>query len=570
MVSQFIKKRSKRIPTAIRAKAEKKVREHNRKLKKEKRLRPGGFKNKAKKDPGIPNDCPFKEAILQDVAEARRRKQEEKDQRRQILRQRRVDGQGGSLGADNLTDLVQQAQLKAGQHQDREAGHGSEEEEEEEEGAADGLGERSAKAFYKEFAKVVDAADVILQVLDARDPLGTRNASAEQKIRDQGSRKRLVLVLNKADLVPKDNLEAWIRYLRREYPTIAFKSSTQNQGHNLGQSKLKIKPSTIDQLQTSKSVGSDTLMALLANYCRNKDVKTAIRVGVIGYPNVGKSSLINSLKRSRACHVGNTPGVTKVVQEIQIDSKVKLLDSPGMILAAKGQDSAVQNALRNAIKVEELADPVTPVTAILQRCEKRYMQLTYNVGDYQDAHTFLNLVALSLGKLKKGGVPDHVMAARMVLQDWHNGKIKYFTHPPELPTDVHLGAEVVDGFAAEFSLDQLETVEQADMEALPEVLASEAMHVDLATPLQTSADEEASHGPLARVAVIKSPSLAQTKKAKILAKLPQKKVPKSVEEPQNLKKLQKLREKKAKKDRKRRDRVSMELSQGLDSALSTF
>lgn len=568
MVKQFIKKRSKRIPTAIRAKAEKKVREHNRKLKKERRLRPGSFKNKAKKDPGIPNDCPFKEAILQDVAEARRRKQEEKDQRRQTIRQRRLEGQGGTLGADNLTDLVQQAQFKTGQHEDRDM-----DDDDAKESANEGMGERSAKAFYKEFAKVVDAADVILQVLDARDPLGTRNASAEQKIRDQGTRKRLVLVLNKADLVPKDNLEAWIRYLRREYPTIAFKSSTQNQGHNLSQSKLKIKPSTTDQLQTSKSVGSDTLMALLANYCRNKDVKTAIRVGVIGYPNVGKSSLINSLKRSRACHVGNTPGVTKVVQEIQIDSKVKLLDSPGMILAAKGQDSAVQNALRNAIKVEELADPVTPVTAILQRCEKRYMQLTYNVGDYQDAQTFLNMVAMSLGKLKKGGIPDAVMAARMVLQDWHNGKIKYFTHPPELPTDVHLGAEVVDGFAAEFSLDQLGSVEQADMEALPDVLASEAMNVDLATPYETNtADDEegASREPLSRVSINKSPSVAQTKKDKILAQLPKKKVPKSVEEPQNLKKLQKLREKKEKKDRKRRDRVSMELSKGLDSAFSTL
>ena len=106
----------------------------------------------------------------------------------------------------------------------------------------------------------------------------------------------------------------------------------------------------------------------------NQDVKTSIRVGVVGLPNVGKSSLINSLKRSRACGVGATPGVTKSMQEVQLDSKVKLLDSPGMVLAAGDMtDSSV--ALRNAVKIESLVDPVTPVEAILKRCPKQQMML---------------------------------------------------------------------------------------------------------------------------------------------------------------------------------------------------
>lgn len=120
--------------------------------------------------------------------------------------------------------------------------------------------------------------------------------------------KRLVLVLNKSDLVPREILDKWLKYLRTLAPAVAFKASTQMQSKRLGQKKFS-KSEKI--LQSSSTIGADLLMSLLANYCRNKGIKTLITVGVVGLPNVGKSSIINSLKRSRACNVGATPGVTR-------------------------------------------------------------------------------------------------------------------------------------------------------------------------------------------------------------------------------------------------------------------
>lgn len=89
---------------------------------------------------------------------------------------------------------------------------------------------------------------------------------------------------------------------------------------------------------------------------------------LLGYPNVGKSSVINSLKRRRACQTGATPGVTRKLQEVELDKHIRLIDSPGVVLASREQFDPVEVALKNALCVEALSDPISPVIAILRRC----------------------------------------------------------------------------------------------------------------------------------------------------------------------------------------------------------
>lgn len=115
------------------------------------------------------------------------------------------------------------------------------------------------------------------------------------------------------------------------------------------QSSVPVDQANSNLLTSSKCLGADLLVKLLNNYTRINDVKQTITVGIIGLPNVGKSSIINSLKRSHACQIGSVPGLTRCMQEIKLDKHIKLLDSPGIVMS-KDEDSA-SLALKNCIRV---------------------------------------------------------------------------------------------------------------------------------------------------------------------------------------------------------------------------
>ncbi|CAN6282325.1 unnamed protein product [Urochloa humidicola] len=269
-------------------------------------------------------------------------------------------------------------------------------------------------------------------------------------------------------------------------PTVAFKCNTQEQRTKLGWKSSKLdKASNIPR--SSDCLGAENLIRLLKNYSRSHELKLAITVGIVGLPNVGKSSLINSLKRSRVVNVGSTPGVTRSMQEVQLDKKVKLLDCPGVVML-KSSNSGVSVALRNCKRVEKMEDPVSPVKEILGICPHEKLISLYKVPSFSSVDDFLQKVATLRGKLKKGGVVDVEAAARIVLHDWNEGKIPYYTLPPKRDAGEDSDAVIISEAGKEFNIDEIYKAESSYIGGLKSI--EDFHHIEIPPNAPPGIDEE--------------------------------------------------------------------------------
>ena len=303
----------------------------------------------------------------------------------------------------------------------------------------------SRKAYIKVLDQVIENSDVILEVLDARDPLSCRNKELENKIKSGKYSKKIILILNKIDLIPVQNAIDWQKYLSNEFPCVLFKSNTQSQSNNLSQSNLfdknlkEQKDYISEILKGNKSIGGEELLNILKNYSRiDEGTKSNIVVGVIGIPNVGKSSLINSLTRGKNVGVSNTPGFTKGLQEVILDNNLRLLDCPGVVMS-----NDENNILHNVIRTEDIKEPLEVVGKILKKMTMDYFLKTYNLdisilkGSELTLEKVVYLVGEKLKKYKKGGIVDLDKSARIIINDWNLGKLKYYSVPPGIDKNIY-------------------------------------------------------------------------------------------------------------------------------------
>ncbi|BDD64023.1 GTPase required for pre-60S ribosomal subunit nuclear export and maturation [Monascus purpureus] len=262
-----------------------------------------------------------------------------------------------------------------------------------------------SKRIWNELYKVIDSSDVVIHVLDARDPEGTRCRSIEKYIHEEAPHKHLIFVVNKCDLVPTSVAASWVRHLSKEYPTLAFHASINN------------------------SFGKGSLIQLLRQFSSLHSDRKQISVGFIGYPNSGKSSIINTLRKKKVCTVAPIPGETKVWQYITLMRRIYLIDCPGVV-PPNPNDTEEDILLRGVVRVENVYNPEQYIPAILNRVQPRHLERTYGVKSNGDALEFLSILARKGGRLLRGGEPDLDGVAKMVINDFLRGKIPWFIPPP--------------------------------------------------------------------------------------------------------------------------------------------
>lgn len=270
------------------------------------------------------------------------------------------------------------------------------------------------KLSYTKLAKdVIEKADVILEVLDARLVQETRNRDLEELIERKG--KRLIHVINKSDLAPR-------KYLQRAKLglTNAIFISAR---HRDGMSRLR---------QLIYKVAA-----------KSKTSESDIKVGVIGYPNVGKSSIINALAGRASASVSPVSGHTKALMKVRVTRRIMVIDSPGVIpVDEKDEAKLAIIASKNpdALKAPDLV-AVQILWLLLQQHGEAWFTQTFGVpvpGQAREAIDLLDTldaIALVRKRLSKGGAPDTLSMGRQVVMDWQRGKFQAVNDISDLPAD---------------------------------------------------------------------------------------------------------------------------------------
>ncbi|KXN83537.1 hypothetical protein AN958_01246 [Leucoagaricus sp. SymC.cos] len=459
------KKTSNRQSTNDRRKIQRKVRESRKKKAKEAKKNPQ-WKSKHKKDPGIPNDFPYKDQILAEVAEQRRQAVEEKEKRKEEKRLARQQAKPDSQISDN-EDAQDGGESLDSSKKNLDVG-------------SDAIASLSAKIINPKLTTkekkqaeksdnidveedipilvnrdlptlktVLDVSDVLLEVLDARDPLPFRSSFLEKAMEG----KKVILVLNKIDLCPREALTSWLAFLRRDFPTFLFRSATAFLPVSLEvttsvQGKGKGKAS----IPKNDALGAEAILAQLSSWAGEKQEGSSLSVAVTGLTNAGKSSFVNSLLQRASLPVyslptsSRGPSTTTFPQEVTIDSNgksIRFIDTPGLIWSIESESADAKSLeglrardilLRSKGRIDRLKDPSDALAHIVERANTEDLMLMYNIPAFTigDTTAFLSGVARSNHLVKKRGLLDLAGASKIVLRDWNIDKFARYTSPPTI------------------------------------------------------------------------------------------------------------------------------------------
>ncbi|XP_076294747.1 nucleostemin 3 [Lasioglossum baleicum] len=376
--------------------------------------------------------------------------------------------------------------------------------------------------FWRQLWRVVERSDVVVQIVDARNPLLFRCEDLESYVKEVDARKLNLLLINKADFLTEEQRKEWAKYFSDINVRVAFFSATlaaeeqktcetieeedledeedrevensddddnestynsefaseseyesADDGTSLNDtdSTMKnfegeneecyfdpLKPSTeeinedidnekITEVENSSELLSrDQLVLFFKEVYKGKTYTKGITtIGLVGYPNVGKSSTINALLMDKKVSVSATPGKTKHFQTLFLDKDLLLCDCPGLVMPSFVCTKA-EMILNGILPIDQMRDHVPSITLLGTLIPKHVIEDLYGImlplpieGEDPDraptAEEILNAYGYNRGFMTQNGQPDNPRSARYVLKDFVNGKLLYCVAPPTLEQD---------------------------------------------------------------------------------------------------------------------------------------
>lgn len=285
--------------------------------------------------------------------------------------------------------------------------------------------------MWRQLWRVIERCDTLCQIVDSRNPLFFRSPDLEAYIKEVGSNKKFLIILNKSDLLTEEARQKWAEYYTQQGVDIIFFSAIQEQELL---DKDQDRPNQFgEEFEKRNSSYVHSVRELLAKLTPEEG---QIKVGFVGYPNVGKSSLINVLCGRKRVGVTSTPGKTKHLQTVPLNDKITLFDCPGLVFPSF-VSSRAEMVTCGVLPIDNLTDFMSPIELLCTRVPSVVFEQTYGLklGGRVPAQYLLSALATERGYYNGAGLPDQTKAARFILKDYVRGKLLYCHLPPGHETE---------------------------------------------------------------------------------------------------------------------------------------
>jgi len=260
------------------------------------------------------------------------------------------------------------------------------------------------KDVYK---AILGDTDVILEVLDARNPQGTHNHAIEEFIAKEKPAIQILLILNKCDVLPTEVLKAWLKWFEAQKYFVVAVSAKYHRG--------------VEELfQQLRILATDAPKNVL----------------IVGYPNTGKSTLIEALtKNTKKVGVSSEAGFTRGIRRIKLTQRVFLIDTPGVIPIDETDETEL--AIKACMIADKLEDPLAVVEAIFKLLPQQQFEQMYNISlDPTDGpDELIQKLGIKSGRLKHGGLVNESEVQKMLIRDWQSNRLRYYVIPPNFDSN---------------------------------------------------------------------------------------------------------------------------------------